>query len=133
MIEDKGELIIGQDQDCLLGCFDEPQALTGDLDDFSVWDSALSLADIQQMYQDGFPSIENEPKVTLAPDSCEKHGRIHFQSGKRNRGVNIHFYHSLKFGVSGTIGASVLLHVKLEPVPENEVATGMSVRAITLN
>ena len=86
MIEDIGELIIGQDQDCLLGCFDEPQALTGDLDDFSVWDSALTLADVQKMYQDGFPSIENTPKVTLAPSSCEKHGRIHFQSGKQRVG-----------------------------------------------
>ena len=41
MIEDNGELIIGQDQDCLLGCFDEPQALTGDLEDFTIWDTAL--------------------------------------------------------------------------------------------
>ena len=82
MIEDNGELIIGQDQDCLLGCFDEPQALTGDLDDFSVYDSALTLQEVQQMYQDGFPSISKDPVVTLAPHNCEKHGRIHFQSGK---------------------------------------------------
>ena len=82
MIEDKGELIIGQDQDCLLGCFDEPQALTGDLDDFTVWDRALTEEQIKQMYQDGYPSIDMAPKITLASDNCEKHGRIQFQSSK---------------------------------------------------
>ena len=134
MIEDKGELIIGQDQDCLLGCFDEPQALTGDLDDFSVWDSALTLADVQKMYQDGFPSIENTPKVTLAPSSCEKHGRIHFQSGKHRVGRwQIHFYHSFKFGVSGTTGASVRLHVKRELVRASETVTATSARETLVN
>ena len=83
MIEDKGELIIGQDQDCLLGCFDEPQALTGDLDDFSVWDTALTEAQIKQMYIDGYPSIDYAPKITLATENCEKHGRIQFQSSKK--------------------------------------------------
>ena len=46
--------------------------------------SKTPLTDIQKMYSDGFPSIANKPKVTLAPNSCEKHGRIHFQSGKKN-------------------------------------------------
>ena len=46
--------------------------------------SKTQLTDIQQMYSDGYPSIANKPKVTLSPNSCEKHGRIHFQSGKKN-------------------------------------------------
>ena len=33
------------------------------------------------MYIDGYPSIDLEPKITLATEHCEKHGRIHFVSG----------------------------------------------------
>ena len=125
MIEDNGELIIGQDQDCLLGCFDEPQALTGDLEDFTIWDTALrsvfksfsqlsvilnrffivkmsvltwkffenekSSDEIAQMYIDGYPSIEVEPKITLATDNCEKHGRIHFVSGNYFATLPLHY------------------------------------------
>lgn len=83
MIESNGELIIGQDQDCLLGCFDEPQALTGNLQHFSIWDKALSGAEITKMYQDGFPSIEDKPIVSLSQENCERHGRVQYISGKR--------------------------------------------------
>ena len=91
MIEDNGELIIGQDQDCLLGCFDEPQALTGDLEDFTIWDTALTSDEIAQMYIDGYPSIDLEPKITLATDNCEKHGRIHFVSGNYFATLPLHY------------------------------------------
>ena len=74
MIEDNGELIIGQDQDCLLGCFDEPQALTGDLDDFSVWNSALSLQGQFSCYSKALPTyaILSAVLITLLKGQCRK-------------------------------------------------------------
>ena len=43
------------------------------------------------MYIDGYPSIEVEPKITLATDNCEKHGRIHFVSGNYFATLPLHY------------------------------------------
>ena len=43
------------------------------------------------MYIDGYPSIELEPKITLATDNCEKHGRIHFVSGNYFTKLPLHY------------------------------------------
>ena len=43
------------------------------------------------MYIDGYPSIELEPKITLATDNCEKHGRIHFVSGNYFAKLPLHY------------------------------------------
>ena len=43
------------------------------------------------MYIDGYPSIDLEPKITLATDNCEKHGRIHFVSGNYFATLPLHY------------------------------------------
>ena len=54
-------------------------------------ENAKSSDEIAQMYIDGYPSIELEPKITLATDNCEKHGRIHFVSGNYFAKLPLHY------------------------------------------
>ena len=57
------------------------------------------------MYIDGYPSIELEPKITLATDNCEKHGRIHFVSGNYFAKLPLHYPVVILRG--GFLGTSV--------------------------
>ncbi len=42
-------LVIGKDQDCLRGCFDQNQSLFGFIDELKIYDRALNLAEIAQL------------------------------------------------------------------------------------
>ena len=43
---DPNGLVLGQDQDCVGGCFDPAQAFQGRLDDVGIWNRALSFDEI---------------------------------------------------------------------------------------
>ena len=45
-----GGLLIGREQDCLGGCFDTSQDFLGSIDDYRIYDRALTIAEIQQLY-----------------------------------------------------------------------------------
>ena len=65
------------------------QALTGDLQHFSIWNRTLTGYEIAKLYRDGYPSLEEAPQVTLAEENCERHGRIQFVSSKSNLNIQI--------------------------------------------
>jgi YD repeat-containing protein len=48
-----GGLLLGQEQDCVGGCFDAAQALVGEIDELTIYDRALSLAEIRSIYYTG--------------------------------------------------------------------------------
>ncbi|MEK6984155.1 MAG: LamG-like jellyroll fold domain-containing protein, partial [Nanoarchaeota archaeon] len=49
----EGGLIIGQEQDCVGGCFDATQALDGFLDEIAFWNRTLLLREINNIYKRG--------------------------------------------------------------------------------
>ena len=48
-----GGLLLGQEQDCLGGCFDASQALDGQVDELSIYDRALSDAEVYAIFDAG--------------------------------------------------------------------------------
>ncbi|MBW2294790.1 MAG: LamG domain-containing protein [Deltaproteobacteria bacterium] len=48
-----GGLMLGQEQDCLGGCFDTPQAFDGMLDELSIYDRALTDGEILAIFEAG--------------------------------------------------------------------------------
>ena len=46
----EGEMIIGQDQDCIFGCFNGTQAFVGSLYDFQIFDYAMSPDDVMNLH-----------------------------------------------------------------------------------
>jgi hypothetical protein len=48
-----GGLLLGQEQDCLAGCFDPNQAFDGLIDELSIYDRALSEAEVLALFEAG--------------------------------------------------------------------------------
>jgi len=46
-------LVIGKDQDCMRGCFDDDQSLLGKMDDLRIYNRALNESEIEALYQMG--------------------------------------------------------------------------------
>lgn len=49
----EGEMIIGQDQDCIFGCFNSTQAFVGSLYDLQIFDYAMSPDDVMNLHFGG--------------------------------------------------------------------------------
>jgi trypsin len=73
-----GEMIIGQDQDCILGCFNSSQALVGNLYDFSIYDFALNPEEVMNLHLDG--SCARQPVLMLSKDNTMVYGKPKFTS-----------------------------------------------------
>lgn len=81
-------VLLGQDQDCLGGCFDASQNLNGDIDDLRIYNRALSESEIIQIYneqptalpdsayeagyQKGIEFCQNNPSACGINTSCEE-------------------------------------------------------------
>jgi len=76
-----GEMIIGQDQDCLLGCFNASQAYVGNLDQFAIYDVALTPDEVLGMAESGTCG-DKRPIMTLEKDATMIHGKPIFQASK---------------------------------------------------
>ena len=76
-----GEVIIGQDQDCLLGCFNASQTFIGDLTEFAIYDTALTPDEVKDMAEDGSCG-NHRPIITLEKESTMIFGVPEFKSGK---------------------------------------------------
>ncbi len=55
---DSGGLMVGQEQDCVGGCFDSSQAFIGELDELMIYQSALSSTQIQTIYSNQAAGLE---------------------------------------------------------------------------
>ena len=76
-----GEMIIGQDQDCILGCFNSSQAFVGNLQNFAIYDVALNPEEVFNLWtDDSCESIKRKPVLTLSKDSVMVYGKPVFQS-----------------------------------------------------
>ena len=53
---DEGGLMLGREQDCLAGCFDPVQDLSGSLDNLMIHNRALSEDEIKQLYEPDEPN-----------------------------------------------------------------------------
>ncbi len=51
LVVDPGGIVIGQDQDCLGGCFQTSQSLAGNLDEIAVYDYAMTEEEVAQRYE----------------------------------------------------------------------------------
>lgn len=67
--------VMGQDQDCLRGCFESDQFLKGAIDEVRLYDTALSEAEIVALYQN--PGGEG----ACSSDALEKARQEGFQQG----------------------------------------------------
>ncbi|MBF0378665.1 MAG: LamG domain-containing protein [Desulfamplus sp.] len=59
IISDINGVVIGQDQDCLGGCFDKSQNLNGDIDDLLIYNRAISESEVQQLYSGQTTELQN--------------------------------------------------------------------------
>jgi hypothetical protein len=76
-----GEMIIGQDQDCLLGCFNASQAFVGNLDAFDIYDFALDPNEVYSLATEN-DCGERSPVLTLSQDAVIVYGKVEFTSSK---------------------------------------------------
>ena len=76
-----GEMIIGQDQDCLLGCFNASQAFIGNLDQFAIYDVALTPDEVLEMAEEGSCG-DRKPILTLDEGSTLVYGKPTFHGGE---------------------------------------------------
>jgi hypothetical protein len=73
-----GGLLLGREQDCLGGCFQDHQNFQGSMDDFRIYNRMLSTLEIQQLYQ-----MDNEPIITPVEPSSDdcwatyENGKLH--------------------------------------------------------
>lgn len=74
-------MIIGQDQDCLLGCFNASQAFIGNLDQFAIYDVALTPDEVLGMAEFGTCG-DKKPILTLDRDSTLVYGNPSFRASK---------------------------------------------------
>ena len=47
-------LILGQEQDCVGGCFEQHQSLAGNVDELYIFSRAINYAEVQELYAGGF-------------------------------------------------------------------------------
>jgi hypothetical protein len=59
-------LILGREQDCVGGCFEEDQDFNGIIDDILIYNRALSASEIQQLYWGGAPTSTESLAVSFA-------------------------------------------------------------------
>ena len=62
-------LLLGQDQDCLGGCFQTDQALDGAIDELTVYGRALSSAEVLALFNAGSAGKCKAPEVVELPDT----------------------------------------------------------------
>ncbi|KAK9814590.1 hypothetical protein WJX72_008328 [[Myrmecia] bisecta] len=57
--DDKGALVLGQDQDCYGGCFSPGKALNGQIANMRIWDRALSQTEVRDNMYTADPANKN--------------------------------------------------------------------------